>query len=79
MVARLEGKVFLVATEEFVGIVFEEVEFPSDGFRFVWFKASDAEVGMEAADHTLEEFLIGFPSGGEEPFVVGADAADESV
>ena len=69
----------LITEKEIGGIVFEEIELSSNGFCFARSEAADTKVRMDAANDALEEFLVGFPGGGKEPFVVGADTANESV
>ena len=72
-------KVLPVAFEESFRVVLYQVDFTADLFGFVGLEAAEAEVRVEAAGDALEEFLVGFPSGGEEEFFVAAEAADESV
>ena len=72
-------EVALVALEEVVRRAFEEVDFSFDAESGAGFEAAEAEVGVEAADDALEEFLPWFPCGGEDGFSVGAEGTDESA
>ena len=80
--AVLEGlfwEIGLIAPEEIGGIVGHKVEGALDTLFFTGLQSADPEVGMEAANDALEEFLVGFPGSGEEPFLIGRDAADKSI
>ena len=60
------GEILDVAFLEGGSIILHEVNFTSDLFGLVGLEAAEAEIGVEAAGDALEEFLVGFPSGGEE-------------
>jgi hypothetical protein len=68
-----------VALEEVVRRAFDEVDFPFQAESGAWFEAAEAEVGVEAADDALEEFLPWFPCGGEDGLSVRAEGTDEAV
>lgn len=72
-------EVALVALKEVVRRAFDEVDFSFDAERRSGGEAAEAEVGVEAADDALEEFLPWFPCGGEDGFSVGAEGTDESA
>src|SRR5689334_7237150 len=50
-----------------------------DGLLLAGGQAAEAKVGMQAAGHALEQFLIRLGGHGEYHFFVSAEAADESV
>ena len=72
-------EVALVALEEVVWRALDEVDFSFDAESGSGGEATEAEVGVEAADDALEEFLPWFPCGGEDGCSVGAEGTDESA
>lgn len=73
------GEIPGVAGQEGGDIVGEQVDFSTDHLGFAGVQAAEAEVGVKAAGDALEQFLVRFPGGGEEPAFIGAEGADETV
>jgi hypothetical protein len=68
-----------VTIEKFSEVGLDVVDLAFDFEGFLGFETSEAEVAVEAPADSLEEFLVGFPCGGEDVLVVMGVAANEAV
>ena len=77
--AFLAGEILAIPRLERRKIGRHQVDLAADRLRLARLEPADAEVGMEADDHTLKELLVRLPGGGDELLAVGRDAADQAV
>ena len=75
----LTGKIRFIALQQRFRIVVQNIDFRAKLTGFFGFQAADARIIVEAHGDTLEQFLGLIAGGGEEPFIVGRECADEVV
>lgn len=73
------GEVFSIPVQQGLLVVGHEVEGAANLFAFPGLQPADAEVAVEALDHSLEEFLVGLEGDGHGPFAILAQTANQSV
>lgn len=79
ILGNLLGKILPVALQQGGNIVFQNIHLSPDLPGLPGLESTDAKVGVDTANHTLEEFLVGLPDEGEDQFVVGRKTANEPV
>src|SRR5512132_951583 len=67
-----------VAPEQPGHVSVEHVDLAADLLRLPRRQPADAEVRVQAADHALEQLLVGLERDGEELLLVGRETADQA-
>ena len=78
-VLSLFREIGTVALEQGFYVVSHDVNFAVNVAGFARAEAAEAEIRVQATNNSLEELLIWFPGGGADPFLVRAEASNQTV
>src|SRR5207245_7061336 len=57
----------------------DDVNLASDQFGCARLRRAEPEIRMQTASHTLKQFLVRFPGGGENPLLVTTETANQAI
>ena len=63
-------KIALISLQECADIGRHNVDLTANLLCFLWLQATKTKIGVQTANHALEQFLVGFPGRGEDQFVI---------
>lgn len=73
------GEIPRISIPQSLRVGLHEIDATTDALGFPGLQSAQTQIGVQAADDALEEFLIRLPCGGEEPLAVAAEGSDQPI